>query len=86
MVGMDSLKETVFYQVIYYLQGMHTKNKNEEINMMSSFIKKITSEIYNIYYLIKQNSELLNELPENYKSIIIYLNNLYEIKKLNMKL
>lgn len=30
MVGMDSLKETVFYQVIYYLQGMHTKNKNEE--------------------------------------------------------
>jgi replication-associated recombination protein RarA len=30
MVGMDSLKETVFYQVIYYLQGMHTKNRNEE--------------------------------------------------------
>lgn len=30
MVGMDSLKETVFFQVIYYLQGMHTKNKNEE--------------------------------------------------------
>jgi SpoVK/Ycf46/Vps4 family AAA+-type ATPase len=30
MIGMDSLKETVFYQIIYYLQGMHTKNKNEE--------------------------------------------------------
>jgi hypothetical protein len=30
MVGMDSLKETIFYQVIYYLQGMHTKSKNEE--------------------------------------------------------
>uniref|UniRef100_A0A6C0EQ16 AAA+ ATPase domain-containing protein n=1 Tax=viral metagenome TaxID=1070528 RepID=A0A6C0EQ16_9ZZZZ len=30
MVGMDSLKETVFYQVIYYLQGMHTRNRNEE--------------------------------------------------------
>jgi len=30
MVGMESLKETVFYQIIYYLQGMHSKNKNEE--------------------------------------------------------
>lgn len=30
MVGMQSLKETVFYQVIYYLQGMHTRGKNEE--------------------------------------------------------
>lgn len=30
MIGMESLKETVFYQIIYYLQGMHTKNKNEE--------------------------------------------------------
>ena len=30
MIGMDSLKDTVFYQVIYYLQNMHTRNKNEE--------------------------------------------------------
>lgn len=30
MIGMDSLKETVFYQVIYYLQGMHSRNNNEE--------------------------------------------------------
>ena len=30
MIGMESLKETVFYQIIYYLQGMHSKNKNEE--------------------------------------------------------
>ena len=30
MIGMESVKETVFYQVIYYLQEMHTKNKNEE--------------------------------------------------------
>lgn len=27
MVGMESLKKTVFSQVIYYLQGMHKKNK-----------------------------------------------------------
>lgn len=30
MVGMKSLKETVFFQVIYYLQGMHLRNQNEE--------------------------------------------------------
>ena len=30
MIGMESVKETIFYQVIYYLQNMHTKNKNEE--------------------------------------------------------
>jgi len=30
MIGMDSLKETVFFQVIYYLQNMHTRNQNEE--------------------------------------------------------
>jgi len=30
MVGMEKLKETVFFQIIYYLQGMHTQNKNEE--------------------------------------------------------
>ena len=30
MIGMKSVKETVFYQVIYYLQKMHSRNKNEE--------------------------------------------------------
>ena len=30
MIGMESLKETIFYQTIYYLQNMHKKNKNEE--------------------------------------------------------
>lgn len=30
MIGMESLKKTIFLQVIYYLQGMHTKNRNEE--------------------------------------------------------
>lgn len=30
MIGMNSLKETLFFQLIYYLQKMHTKNKNEE--------------------------------------------------------
>ena len=30
IIGMGSLKETIFFQIIYYLQGMHTRNKNEE--------------------------------------------------------
>lgn len=30
MIGMSSLKESIFYQTIYYLQNMHLKNKNEE--------------------------------------------------------
>ena len=30
MIGMKGLKETVFYQIIYYLQNMHKKNRNEE--------------------------------------------------------
>jgi SpoVK/Ycf46/Vps4 family AAA+-type ATPase len=30
LIGMQELKESVFYQVIYYLKGMHTKNQNEE--------------------------------------------------------
>ena len=30
MIGMESLKNTIFYQIIYYLQGMHTLNKNDE--------------------------------------------------------
>lgn len=30
MIGMNSLKESLFYQIIYYLQSMHRKNQNEE--------------------------------------------------------
>lgn len=30
MIGMKTLKESIFYQIIYYLKGMHTRNKNEE--------------------------------------------------------
>jgi SpoVK/Ycf46/Vps4 family AAA+-type ATPase len=30
MIGLESLKETVFFQVIYYLQDMHERNQNEE--------------------------------------------------------
>ena len=30
LVGMQELKETIFYQVLYYLQGMHLRNKSDE--------------------------------------------------------
>jgi replication-associated recombination protein RarA len=30
LIGMESLKESVFYQLLYYIQNMHTKNTNEE--------------------------------------------------------
>ena len=30
LIGMDELKSSVFFQVIYYLQKMHTQNQNEE--------------------------------------------------------
>jgi hypothetical protein len=32
MIGMKSLKETLFYQIIYYLQNMHEKNKGEYLH------------------------------------------------------
>ena len=30
LIGMEELKSSVFFQVIYYLQKMHTQNQNEE--------------------------------------------------------
>lgn len=34
MVGMQSLKDTIFYQVIYYLQGMHMLDNEEYLHTM----------------------------------------------------
>jgi len=30
LIGMESLKETLFYQILYYLQGMHLRNTSSE--------------------------------------------------------
>ena len=30
LIGMKSLKESIFYQILYYLQGLHHRNQNEE--------------------------------------------------------
>jgi SpoVK/Ycf46/Vps4 family AAA+-type ATPase len=32
MIGMEKLKETIFYQIIYYLQDMHKKGENEYLH------------------------------------------------------
>lgn len=30
MIGMDTVKKTIFQQIIYYIQGMHTRDRNGE--------------------------------------------------------
>ena len=30
LVGMETLKESIFYQILYYIQGMHERNKSDE--------------------------------------------------------
>lgn len=30
LVGMKNLKESIFYQILYYIQGMHLRNQKEE--------------------------------------------------------
>lgn len=30
LVGMETLKESIFYQILYYIQGMHLRNQSEE--------------------------------------------------------
>jgi len=30
LVGMQTLKDSIFYQILYYIQGMHVRNKSDE--------------------------------------------------------
>lgn len=64
MIGMDSLKETIFYQIIYYLQGLHTKNRNEEYLHTAIYgppgcgkttIAKIIGKIYQSMNILSPN-------------------------------
>ena len=66
MIGMNGLKETVFFQIIYYLQNMHSRNKNEEYlhtiitgnpGCGKTSIAKIIGKIYtNLGILSKRNN------------------------------
>jgi SpoVK/Ycf46/Vps4 family AAA+-type ATPase len=64
MIGMEKLKESVFYQIIYYLQGMHQKNKNEEYlhtviygnpGTGKTTISKIIGKIYQTMNILSPN-------------------------------
>jgi stage V sporulation protein K len=64
MIGMKKLKESVFYQMIYYLQNMHKKNKNEEYLHMvimglpgtgKTSVAKILGNIYRNMEILSNN-------------------------------
>lgn len=64
MIGMKSLKESVFFQIIYYLKGMHTKNRNEEyLHTLimgapgggKTTVAKIIGKIYQVMGVLSHN-------------------------------
>jgi stage V sporulation protein K len=64
MIGMQKLKETVFFQVIYYLQNMHVRNKNEEYlhtlilggpGVGKTQVSKIIGKIYQAMGILSKN-------------------------------
>ena len=64
MIGMKSLKDSILYQVIYYLKGFHLKNKNEEyLHTMimgspgtgKTTIARIIGQIYQAMGILSEN-------------------------------
>jgi SpoVK/Ycf46/Vps4 family AAA+-type ATPase len=63
LIGMESLKESIFYQVIYYLQGMHTKNNEEYLHTViygppgcgKTTVSKIIGKIYQALNILSSN-------------------------------
>ena len=64
LVGMDSLKESIFSQVIYYLQGMHIRNNSEEYlhtvlfgnpGMGKTTVAIILSKLYQAMGILSKN-------------------------------
>lgn len=65
MIGMDSLKETIFEQVKYYLKGLHKKNKEGEYLHTAIYgapgsgkttVAKIIGKIYQSMGILSDNS------------------------------
>ena len=63
MIGMKSLKETMFFQIIYYLQNMHKKNNNEYLHTViygnagcgKTTVAKIIGNIYKNLGILSSN-------------------------------
>ncbi len=64
LVGMKSLKETVFYQILYYLQGMHLRdNSSEYLHTMiygtpgcgKTTVAQIIGKIYQTLSVLSRN-------------------------------
>ena len=63
MVGMAKLKETIFYQIIYYLQNMHKKGQNEYLHTVitglpgsgKTSVAEILGKIYKNLGILSKN-------------------------------
>lgn len=63
MIGMESLKDTIFLQVMYYIQGFHTRNKNDYLHTAiygspgsgKTTIAKIIGKLYQAMEIISPN-------------------------------
>lgn len=64
LVGMNSLKETIFYQILYYMQGMHIRNNSEEYlhtilmgkpGMGKTTVAIIISKLYQAMGILSKN-------------------------------
>lgn len=67
MIGMESLKESLFYQIIYYIQNMHIRDReNEYLHTIllggpgsgKTTVAKIISDIYNKLSILPRNKPL----------------------------
>lgn len=63
LVGMDSLKKTIFYQVVYYMQGMHKKNGDYLHTAIfgspgtgKTTVAKIIGKIYQTLGILSENT------------------------------
>ena len=64
LIGLESVKQTIFFQVLYYLQNMHSRNQNEEYlhtvimgppGTGKTTIAKIIGKIYQEMSILSRN-------------------------------